>query len=66
MTWIFNLNRRSAATAVLIHFMVNFLGEWVGLSLRTEMIYIASWWIGAFLVIAIWKSHRFTRMKSIN
>ena len=65
MTWIFNNNQRSTATAVIFHFMVNFVGELVDLSLRAEMIYIASWWICALLVSMIWKSKSFTRNKSI-
>jgi len=66
MPWIINNNLRSTATAVLFHFMVNFVGELVDLSLRAEMIYIASWWISAMLVILIWKPQRFDRSKSIN
>ena len=64
MTWIYNNNRRSTVTAVLFHFMINFVGELLALSLRAETIYVASWWIAALLVIAIWKPQRFVRMKS--
>lgn len=65
MTWIYNNNRRSTLSAVLFHFMVNFVGELFALSLRAETIYIASWWIVALFVIAIWKQQRFVRMKSV-
>lgn len=64
MTWIYNNNRRSTATAVLFHFMVNFVGELFDLSLRAETIYIASWWIMALLVVTICKPQRFVLMKS--
>ncbi len=64
MTWIYNNNRRSTATAVLFHFMVNFVGELFDFSLRAETIYIVSWWIMALLVITIWKPQRFVLMKS--
>jgi membrane protease YdiL (CAAX protease family) len=63
MTWLYNNNRRSTVTAVLFHFMVNFVGELFALSLRAETIYIASWWIMALLVIAIWKPQSFVRIK---
>jgi uncharacterized protein len=66
MTWIYNNNRRSTATAVLFHFMINFVGELIDLSLQAEIIYIASWWIVAMLVILIWKPQQFVRMKTRN
>ena len=64
MTWIYNNNKRSTATAVLFHFMVNILGELFDLSLRAEMGYIAAWWVMAFLVIGVWKPQKFMRKKS--
>lgn len=64
MTWLYNNNRRSTLSAVLFHFMVNFVGEFIGLSFRAEAITIASWWIAALFVIAAWKPQRFVRMKS--
>jgi membrane protease YdiL (CAAX protease family) len=64
MTWIYNNNKRSTASAVLFHFMVNFVGELFDLSRRAETIYIASWWIMALLVITIWKPQRFVLLKS--
>lgn len=63
MVWIYNNNRRSTISAILFHFMVNFLGELFALSLRAETIYIASYWIIALLVIVIWKPQRFMRVK---
>jgi membrane protease YdiL (CAAX protease family) len=64
MTWLYNNNGRSTVTAVLFHFIVNFVGELFALSLRAETIYISSWWIMAVLVIAIWKPQRFVRVRS--
>lgn len=55
MTWIYNSNRRSTLSAVLFHFMVNFSGECLDLTLQGEVIYIAAWWILAAIVIFIWK-----------
>jgi membrane protease YdiL (CAAX protease family) len=63
MTWLYNNNRRSTLTAVLFHFMVNFVGELFALSLRAETITIASWWTAALLVIAVLKPQRFVRLK---
>ncbi|MFC2064244.1 type II CAAX prenyl endopeptidase Rce1 family protein, partial [Chloroflexota bacterium] len=61
MTWIFNNNRRSTAAAVLLHFMINFVGELFDLSLRAEQIAVAGWWLLAVLIVIIWKPHRFVR-----
>ena len=61
MTWIFNNNRRSTAAAVLLHFMINFVGELFDLSLRAEQITVAGWWLLAVLIVIIWKPHRFVR-----
>lgn len=61
MTWIYNNTRRSTASAVLFHFMINFWGELIDLSLRAEYIYIAAWWIMAIVVIAVWKPEKLVR-----
>lgn len=63
MTWIYNNNRRSTLSAVLFHFMVNFVGELFDLALKAETIYIASWWIMALIVVVIWKPQRLVRTK---
>ena len=55
ITWIYNNNRRSTLSAVLLHFMVNFVGELVDLPLRGEIVTIAAWWIMAVVVVIIWK-----------
>ena len=62
MTWIYNNTRRSTASAILFHFMINFWGELIDLSLRAEYIYIAAWWIVTIVVIAAWKPKRLVRL----
>jgi membrane protease YdiL (CAAX protease family) len=47
MTWIYNNNRRSTLSAILIHFMVNLVGELFGLTLRAEAITNLLWIIMA-------------------
>ncbi len=58
MTWLYNNNQRSIVTAILFHFMVNFIGELLDLSLQAETIYIVSWWMAALSVIALWKTRK--------
>jgi membrane protease YdiL (CAAX protease family) len=58
MTWIYNHNRRSTVTAILFHFMINFTGELIDLSMRAEMITVFSWWMLASLVVLIYKPDR--------
>lgn len=66
MTWIYNNNQRSTASAVLFHFMVNFVGELFDLTLRAETIYISAWWIAVLIVIVIWNPQKLVRMKSLS
>jgi membrane protease YdiL (CAAX protease family) len=54
MTWIYNNNRRSTLSAILVHFMVNLVGELFGLTLRAEAIYILLWIIVAIGVTVSW------------
>lgn len=61
ITWIYNNNRRSILAAVLFHFMVNFVGELLNLSLQGEIIYIAAWWIMAAIVVIVWKPQKLVR-----
>jgi membrane protease YdiL (CAAX protease family) len=58
MTWIYNNTDRSTVSAVLFHFMVNFVGEIFDLSLQGEIIYIAAWWLIAIIVTIIWKPEK--------
>jgi membrane protease YdiL (CAAX protease family) len=61
ITWIYNNNRRSTLSAVLFHFMVNFVGELLDLSLLGEIIYIVAWWIMAAVVVIVWKPQKLVR-----
>ena len=61
MTWIYNNNQRSTLSAVLFHFIVNFVGELLDLSLQGEIIYIIAWWLMAVIVILVWKPQRLVR-----
>jgi membrane protease YdiL (CAAX protease family) len=60
MTWLYNNNQRSTVTAILFHFMINFVGELFNLSLRAETIYIASCWVAALFVVVLWKTQKIT------
>ena len=64
MTWIYNNNRRVTATAILFHFMINFVGELADLTRRAEVFYITSWWAVALLVVLIYKPKRLVREAS--
>jgi membrane protease YdiL (CAAX protease family) len=61
MTWIFVNNRRSTISAILFHFMINFMGELIDLSLRAETVYIIAWWVGAVIVLMVFKPKTLTR-----
>ncbi len=54
MTWVYNNNRRSTLSAVLIHFMINFVGELFDLTRLAELYYILSWIVAAVVVILFW------------
>jgi uncharacterized protein len=49
MTWVYNNTRRSTLSAVLVHFMVNFVGELNGLSRTGEGLYVLGWVLLAVL-----------------
>jgi uncharacterized protein len=61
MTWIYNNNRRSTLSAVLFHFMVNFVGELFNFPFQGEVFYILSWWVSAVLIILVWKPDKLAR-----
>jgi membrane protease YdiL (CAAX protease family) len=61
MTWIYNNCQRSTASAIIFHFMINFMGELFDLSLQGEIIYIVSWWVMAVIVVSLWKPQRLAR-----
>ena len=53
-TWIYNNNRRSTLSAVLFHFMGNFVGELFPLADRAECYKVLLYFVGALAVTAIW------------
>jgi len=61
ITWVFNNNRRSTWSAVLFHFMINFLGELVELSNQSELFYIILWILAAIFVTILWGPDRLVR-----
>jgi membrane protease YdiL (CAAX protease family) len=64
MTWIYNNTDRSTLSAVLVHFIVNFTGEFLNLLDRAE--YYAAMWtvIAAMVVTAIWGPETLARRPS--
>jgi membrane protease YdiL (CAAX protease family) len=55
MTWIYNNTGRSTLTAILFHFMVNFIGELFVLGARTDFFQIIVWALAATIVVLVWK-----------
>lgn len=54
ITWVYNQTRLSTLSAILIHFMVNFVGELTELS-RAGEVWRAGWWIAvAIWVVWVW------------
>jgi membrane protease YdiL (CAAX protease family) len=64
MTWIYNHNQRSTLSAVLLHFMINAVGELVALTVRAELFQFLLWMTAAIGVAAIWGPRTFARAKS--
>jgi len=61
MTWIYNNTRRSTLSAILFHFMVNFVGELFALPGYAEVYYIAFWIVAAIAVVLVWGPETLTR-----
>ena len=61
MAWVYNNNRRSTLTAVLVHFMVNFVGELLDLTQRAEFNVILLWVVVAIAVTVLWGPKTLTR-----
>jgi len=59
MTWIFNKTDRSTIAAILFHFMMNFTGELMDLSLNTEVMYIGFLWLLVALILIVEKNNWF-------
>lgn len=56
MTWIYNNTNRSTLSAILFHFMINFVGELFTLSGAAEVYQLLAW-VGVVLVIVlVWKA----------
>jgi membrane protease YdiL (CAAX protease family) len=51
MTWIYNHTQRSTLSAVLFHFMINFVGELFALSARADLYQVAVWTTAAVAVL---------------
>jgi membrane protease YdiL (CAAX protease family) len=66
MTWIYNNTGRSTFTAILFHFMVNFIGELFVLSPRTDFFQIIVWALAATVVVLVWKPKTLTRFGEIS
>lgn len=54
MTWIYNHNQRSTLSAVLFHFMINFVGELFALTERADFYQIVVWAVVAIAVVLVW------------
>jgi membrane protease YdiL (CAAX protease family) len=63
MTWIYNNNRRSTLSAILLHFMVNFTGELFELSSRAEVALIGLWLAATIIIVLIWGAKTLTRQQ---
>jgi membrane protease YdiL (CAAX protease family) len=50
LSWIFNNTRRSTLAAILFHFMINFTGELIAATNRTDIYYSLLWVISAIVV----------------
>ncbi len=61
MTWIYNHTRRSTLSAVLFHFMVNFVGELLALTMRAEAFQIFLWIFAAGIVTVVYGAKTMTR-----
>ena len=59
ITWIFNKTDRSTIAAILFHFMMNFTGELMDLSLNTEVMYIGFLWLLVALILIVEKNNWF-------
>jgi membrane protease YdiL (CAAX protease family) len=61
MTWIYNHSQRSTLSAVLFHFMINFIGELFALTERADFYQVVVWALAAIAVVAIWGPKTLTR-----
>jgi membrane protease YdiL (CAAX protease family) len=61
MTWIYNHTQRSTLSAVLFHFMINFVGELFALSARADLYQVGVWAIAAICVVVYWRPKTLTK-----
>jgi hypothetical protein len=52
--WIFNNNRGCTLSAVMLHFMDNFIGELFELTERVELYQFMLWIAAAIVVTVVW------------
>lgn len=68
--WIYNNTNRSTLAAILVHFMINFIGELIDLALIGEILLVLYWWLLALLVIVLHikkeRAHKRATNSSIN
>jgi membrane protease YdiL (CAAX protease family) len=64
MTWIYNHSQRSTLSAVLFHFMINFVGELFALTKRADVYQIVVWAAVATAVVVIWGPKTLARQKA--
>lgn len=60
-SWIYNNNNRSTASAILFHFMVNFIGELFELTEAAELYQLMLWIAASIFIVVIWGPKRLTR-----
>jgi membrane protease YdiL (CAAX protease family) len=61
ITWIYNNNQRSTLSAVLLHFMDNFIGELFELTKQAELNQFITWIAAAIVVTVVWGPKTLTR-----
>jgi hypothetical protein len=61
MAWIYNHNQRSTLSAVLLHFMINFIGELFMPTARAEVRYALLWVMTAMVITLLWGPKTLTR-----
>lgn len=65
MTWIYNNTRRSTLSAILFHFMTNFVGELLPLSTRADLYQAVAFAVAALAVVLIWGPARLAKPAEI-
>lgn len=63
ITWIYNNTQRSTLSAILMHFMINFVGELFALSPRADLFHVIGWIGLAVAVTMLWGPQTLTVTK---